>query len=458
MSKNSVDKPNILFFFSDQQRWDTLGCYGQEMNTTPNLDRMAAEGVRFEHAFSPQPACGPARACLQTGKYASELGCFRNEIELPQNEKTIANWISEAGYEVGYIGKWHLACTTSNEEFLLPPVPREPRTPLQKEPVPPEKRGGYDYWLASDAIEWTSHSYDGHVFDANMQQVEFKGYRADCVTDFALDYLRSRDGQKPFFLFLSQLEPHQEVDTNIYECPLGLEKRFENYPVPGDLADTDAYWQENYARYLAACNNLDTNIGRVMDELEKLGLAENTLIIYTSDHSCHFQTRNHKDKFSCHEASIRIPMIIYGPGFKGGKVISKLVSLLDLPPTLLSVAGLNKSDEMGGRPLQDLVDGTGADWPEEVLIQIGDTQVGRAIRTNKWKYSVSAPDKDGRVVGVSDSYVEEFLYDLETDPHELNNLVRDPALAEVRRELAATLKRRMVEAGEKEPAIEPLLQ
>jgi len=446
MGKDSLNKPNIVFFFSDEQRWDTLGCYGQKLNTTPNLDRMAAEGVLFENAFSPQPACGPARACLQTGKYASELGCFRNEIALPRNEKTIANWFSEAGYEVGYIGKWHLASTNPGDDFL-------------KKPVPSERRGGYkDYWLASDAIEWTSHSHEGHVFDANMQQVDFKGYRVDCVTDFAIDYLRTRDGQKPFFLFLSQLEPHQEVDTNIFECPVGLENRFEDYPVPGDLDGTDAYWQDNYARYLAACNSLDTNIGRVMEELNRLGLAENTLVIYTSDHACHFQTRNHKDKYSCHEASIRIPMIFHGPGFNGGKAINELVSLLDLPPTLLSVAGLDKPDAMGGRPLQGLVNGTETDWPEEVFIQIGDTQVGRAIRTNRWKYSVSAPGKDGRVVGVSDSYVEDFLYDLETDPHERNNLIRDPALVDVRKKLAATLKKRILEAENKEPLIEPAVQ
>jgi arylsulfatase A-like enzyme len=104
-------KPNIIFFFSDQQRWDTLGCYGQKLPLTPNLDRMAAEGVRFEFAFTCQPVCGPARSCLQTGKYATQTGCFRNNIGLPTDEKTIAHWLSDGGYEVGYLGKWHLAST-----------------------------------------------------------------------------------------------------------------------------------------------------------------------------------------------------------------------------------------------------------------------------------------------------------------------------------------------------------
>lgn len=97
--------PNLLFFFTDQQRWDTAGCYGQRLPVTPNLDRMAAEGVRFEHAFTCQPVCGPARACLQTGKWATETGCFRNAIGLPTSERTLAHWLREAGYEVGYLGK-----------------------------------------------------------------------------------------------------------------------------------------------------------------------------------------------------------------------------------------------------------------------------------------------------------------------------------------------------------------
>ena len=99
-------KPNVIFVFSDQQRWDTMGCYSQKLDVTPNLDQLAEKGVLFENAFTCQPVCGPARACLQTGKYATEIGCFRNNIALPRDHKTIAHWFSEAGYDVGYVGKW----------------------------------------------------------------------------------------------------------------------------------------------------------------------------------------------------------------------------------------------------------------------------------------------------------------------------------------------------------------
>jgi uncharacterized sulfatase len=444
-------QPNILFFFSDQQRWDTAGCYGQKLPITPHLDRMAAEGVRFDLALTPQPVCGPARACLQTGKYATETGCFRNGVALGKDEMTLPRWLSAAGYEVGYIGKWHLASTV-------------------KEPVPPELRGGYeDFWLASDVPEFTSHGYDGHMFDGDMRRVDFKGYRVDCQTDFALNYLRTRDGRRPWFLFLSYLEPHHQNDHNRFEGPEGSKERFKNFVVPGDLAGTEGDWRENLPDYLGCCNSLDTNLGRIRNELEKLRMADNTLIFYASDHGCHFRTRNSEYKRSCHEASTRVPLVICGPGFRSdgpnlcpgadptaaGKVVRRIVSLIDLPPTVLAAAGAAVPASMRGRPLQGLAGGTVGDWRDEAFIQISESQVGRALRTPKWKYSASAPDKKGGEDPASERYVEEFLYDLEKDPHERSNLVKDPALAGVRRGLAERLKARIVEAGEKPASIEP---
>lgn len=443
----SKAKPNIIVFFTDQQRWDTVGCYGQEMNTTPNLDRMAAEGVRFESAFTCQPVCGPARASLQTGKYAAELGCFRNGIALPLGEKTLAHWLSEAGYEVGYIGKWHLASTGG-----LPTGNVDHRT----KPIPPPYRGGYkDFWLASDVLEHTSHGYDGHLFDGDMKQVDFKGYRVDCQTDFALDYLRTRDGKRPFFLFLSYLEPHHQNDHNHFEGPIGSKEKFKDFKVPGDLDGLPGDWREEYPDYLGSIHCLDVNLGRIRAELEKMGIADKTVILFTSDHGCHFRTRNSEYKRACHEGCIRIPMVAWGPGFGGGKVVRELVSLVDVPPTILASAGIATPATMKGRALQGLLDGSARDWPEEVFLQISESHVGRAIRTRRWKYSVRAPGKAGGKDAGSDLYVEDFLYDLESDPHERRNLVSDPAYADVRKGLAETLIRRMVHAGEAAPRIEP---
>ncbi len=436
--------PNIIFFFTDQQRWDTAGCYGQRLDVTPHLDRMAAEGVRFEQAFTCQPVCGPARACLQTGQYATETGCFRNDIALPLETRTIAHALSDAGYEVGYLGKWHLASQGAEHNY-------------QTRAVPPERRGGYrDYWLASDVLEFTSHGYDGHLFDAEMRRVDFTGYRVDCQTDFALDYLRTRDGRRPFFLFLSYIEPHHQNDHHRFEGPHGARERFADYDVPGDLQDTAGDWREQYPDYLGCCASLDANLGRLRAELGRLGLAENTLLLFTSDHGCHFRTRNNEYKRSCHEGSIRVPLVACGPGFSGGRVVEELVSLIDVPATILAAGGAQPLAGMRGRPLQPLVNGTAVEWPEEVFLQISESHVGRAIRTRHWKYSVWAPSDQpwsGCDVSGSAIYVEECLYDLRRDPHERDNLVADPACAAVRAELAEVLKRRMEEAGETVPEI-----
>ncbi|MBS3762357.1 MAG: sulfatase-like hydrolase/transferase [Planctomycetes bacterium] len=436
------NKPNILYFFTDQQRWDTVGCYGQPLDVTPNLDRMAQEGVRFENAFTCQPVCGPARSCIQTGKWATETGCVTNGIALPQDTRTLAHWMSDAGYEVAYIGKWHLASTRGEFDY-------------RTKPIPLERRGGYkDHWLASDILEFTSHGYDGHMFNADNEKVEFKGYRVDCCTDFALDYLKSRKTDKPFFLFLSYIEPHHQNDHNRYEGPEGSKERFGDFEVPGDLVDTEGDWRENYPDYLGCINALDRNFGRLREELEEQGIADDTLIIWTSDHGSHFRTRNGEYKRACHDACTHIPMVISGPGFRGGKVCSELVNLIDTPNTVMKTAGLDLPDYMRGEPLQRLVAGDSEDWRDEVFIQISESHCGRAIRTHRWKYSVRAPDTGGGAPG-SELFVEDFLYDLEADPHERNNLVDDPAYENVRAELRERLISRMEAAGEQEPEIRP---
>lgn len=440
-------RPNIIFILSDQQRWDTVGCYGQPLPVTPNLDRMAAEGVRFEHAFTCQPLCGPTRACLQTGKYPTQVGCFRNGIALPLEEKTIAHILSESGYQVGYIGKWHLASNTlmGNQDV-----------DFRTKAVPPKRRGGYkDYWLASDVLEFTSHSYDGHMFNDQMKKVSFPAgrYRADAQTDWVIEYLQNYKSPKPFFLFVSYVEPHHQNDHNHYEGPLGSKEKFSSFAIPSDLEGTGGDWRFEYPDYLGCINSLDENLGRIRSEIEKLGLTQNTLIIYTSDHGSHFRTRNSEYKRSCHESSIRVPLIFFGLGYKGGKTVCELVSLIDIPPTILKSAQTRVPVTMKGRSLQQLADEKAAFWPEEVFVQISESQVGRAIRTKEWKYSVYAPDKTGPNDSCSDIYTEEFLYNLQKDPYEKNNLIRDKKYVGVKTELADRLINIMCYAEEKKPTI-----
>ena len=437
-------RPNIVFYFSDQQRWDTLGCYGQKLPVSPNLDEIAREGVLFENAFTCQPVCGPARACLQSGKWATETGCFRNAIPLPTDIKTLADYLNEAGYDTAYVGKWHLASGDG-----------EGSPHYETKAVPPERRGGWkDYWMAADVLEFTSHGYNGFVFDGDGNKREFVGYRADAINNFAVDYLHRRSSDRPFVLFISQIEPHHQNDHERFEGPDGSKERFRDFEVPGDLRGTGGDWRENYPDYLGQCRSLDDNVGRLRDTLKELGVWDDTVFFYASDHGSHFKTRNGEYKRAPHDGCAHVPLIVRGPGFTGGRRIPELVSLMDIPTTLLDIAGVAKPLDFAGDSLKKLAAGETSPWRDDVFMQISESEVGRAIRTKEYMYSVRA-DGDGWNDAFADVYYEEYFYDLRSDPFEKKNLVRDPAFREIRAKLAALLLRRMAEAHEPPAKILP---
>lgn len=451
-----MTKPNIIFYFTDQQRWDTVGAYGQPLDITPTLDHLAQEGVLFEEAYSSQPVCGPCRSIFQTGLYPTQTGCFRNNIALPQDIKTLADYFNENEYDTAYIGKWHLASDGELEE--------EPTIDYTTSAIPPERRGGYKgFWRASDVLEFTSHGYDGYVFDENMNKCEFKGYRVDCITDFALEYLDQYQGDKPFFMTISHIEPHHQNDRHCYEGPEGSKLRFKAFQLPKDLEELGGNAAEMYPDYLGCCRSLDDNLARLIEKLKEKGLYENTIIVFASDHGSHFMTRNTDEnlqgyddyKRSCHSSALHVPLVIAGGAFKGGKRIKALVSTASLPKTFLAMAGVDVGDAMIGENLQDVVENNTPNRINEVFAQISESRVGRCIRTEKYLYSVFAPNKHGGQHADSDLYQEDFLYDLEKDPHELNNLVRDPDYEQVRVELREKLCQHMEKAQEKRPTILP---
>ncbi len=444
-------RPNIIFYFSDQQRYDTMGCYGQPLAVTPHLDALAATGTVFEQAYSCQPVCGPARACLQSGLYPTQVNGHRNGLALPQDITTLADHFANNGYQTAYVGKWHLASTI--ERYGLPPT----ETEYTYRAIPPEHRGGYrDYWMASDLLEFTSHGYDGHLWDGDGKKHEFIGYRADAINNYAIHYLQNKQGDEPFFMFISQIEPHHQNDRNCYEGPDGSREAFKDYVAPADLPKGQGDWEKNYPDYLGQCHSLDQNVGRLVDTLKAKGMWENTILIYTSDHGSHFCTRNDEYKRSCHDASTHIPLLAIGGPFEGGKRIEQIVSMMDLPRTLLDCAGIAAPDHWQGRSLKSLVEGNEPDWENCAYIQISESQVGRAIRTADWKYGVVATEADGWEDATADCYTEMYLYDLKADPTEWNNLVADPKYKEVRAQLCETLKACMAKAKEPIPEILPV--
>lgn len=437
-----MKQKNIIFYFSDQQRWDTIN---EEI--TPNLCRLAEEGVKFENNFTCQPVCGPARACLQTGVYATQCGCCFNGVALPKDITPLAHYFNEAGYETAYIGKWHLA----SDRF--PGI----GVHCEKTAVPKDRQGEYQYWRAADILEFTSHGYDGYVFDGDGNKIDFKGYRADCINDFALEYLeKNRNKEKPFFMFISQLEPHHQNDRNCYEGYKGTVEKYRDYPIPDDLTFLKGDYKEMYPDYISAINRLDYNVGRLVDKLKEMGIYEDTIIIYTSDHGNHFKTRNMEYKRSCHENTTHTPLIIKGGGFEGGKKENRLTSLIDLPPTLLSMAGIPVPQSYMGMDLTKQIN-----HPEEkrdcVFMQISESQCGRAIRTERFKYAIRGLSPTGYMHETEKPYFEDYLYDLKKDPVEKYNLIKDPKYRKVRQELKYMLIKQMTNAGEEHPVILPAL-
>ncbi len=426
---------NIIFYFSDQQRWDTIN-----EQVTPNLMTLAKEGMKFNNNFTCQPVCGPARACIQSGVYATQNGCVFNGIALPEDTKTIAHYFKDAGYQTAYIGKWHLASDRFQGRGLH----------CEKTAVPESRQGGYDYWRAADVLEFTSDSKGGYVFDENGNKLDFEGYRSDCINDFALEFIENRDKDKPFFMFVSQLEPHHQNTSHHFEGHPDTVADFKDYPIPSDIAFLRGDYNEEFPDYMSACQRLDYNVGQLVAKLKELGIYEDTVIVYTSDHGCHFKTRNLEYKRSCHESATHTPLIIRGGKFVGGEECDDLSSLIDIPPTLLAMAGIKAPDNYMG---DDLAEGK---EKECVFMQISEGQIGRAIRTKQYKYCIQAPGI-GYIKSKAKVYFEAYLYDLKKDPDEKTNLVKDSAYNSVRADLKKLMISEMIKAGESKPVILPAI-
>ena len=428
------NKPfNIIFYFSDQQRFDTIND-----KVTPFLCELAEEGINFTNTFTCQPVCGPARACLQTGIYASKNGCYVNNIALDENAQTIAKLLDKKGYDTAYIGKWHLASTRLKMNN-------------QTKPIKEQLRGGYKYWRASDCLEFTSTGSGGYVYDNDGKKVEFDYYRADAINDLALEYLDVRDKSKPYFMFVSQLEPHHQNSTDQYECPEKYKETYKNMPIPKDLEGLKGNYETRYSDYLACCRSLDDNVKRLVMKLKENGEWENTILIYTSDHGCHFKTRNMEYKRSCHHASTHIPLIIAGGVFKGGKVYDGLVSLIDLPATILKLAGVDIPSYFDGIPIDEMINGEKS--RDCVYVEISESQLGRAIITKDYTYSCKKRGSFGSEAKESNHYVDDKLYDNEKDPYQKNNLIRKASYKKIKKELSQKLLQEIKKSCGSEPKI-----
>ena len=274
MSASAPKRPNVIVFFTDQQRWDTTGVHGNPLGLTPNFDRMATRGHAPLQLLHLPAGLRPGPGSLQTGLYATRPGCFRNGIPLPDDATTLARCFGDAGYHTGYIGKWHLGTAV-------------------RRPLPEPQRGGYQYWLAANILEFTSDAYSTVVYDNDGNAVKLPGYRVDALTDAAIRYIDGHQ-REPFFLFLSFLEPHHQNHLDDYPPPTATASATPGAgPRPtcrrweGRRTSTWAAtggWSSGWTRPSAGC----------WTRCRSLELLDNTIVLFTSDHGCHFKTRNER--------------------------------------------------------------------------------------------------------------------------------------------------------------------
>jgi arylsulfatase A-like enzyme len=411
------NQPNILYIFSDQHRWCDLGCYGNSEVLSPNFDRFAESGLRFERCISNAPVCVPARGSLLTGLYPLKHGAITNDLPIRMNVESVADVLNAAGYHTGYVGKWHLGGVPRNQAIAA------------------ERRLGFREWKVNNC----DHNYQNtFYYDEQNARHEIDGYDAETYTSLAIDFVE-RNREQPWGLWLSWGPPHDpyfEVPQK-YLDPYADKELTLRGNVPEQITDrTDrprwdrAQAQKNLHGYYAHISALDDQFGRLFQTLEKTGQLENTIIVYTSDHGDQLGSQGWTNKQLPFEESVRVPLLMQGPGIRRG-VCNELIGLTDLPVSLLSLAGqlLPAAD---GDDLSALFSDPAAAGQDAVYIfdlvpchqsAWRGTDAWRGVRT---KTHTCACHADG---------TQWVLFDNAADPLQQNNLAEDPGAAEMQKML-----------------------
>lgn len=384
---------------------------------TPHLDRLASEGLLLRNTFANSPVCCPARAILMTGQYCHTNGMVANDLRLRESRVTIAEVLRKEGYRTGFIGKWHLDGGPRLPGFV-PPGPR---------------RQGFEFWAANEC----SHThFKTQYFRDTPEPLPIDRFEPEAWTDLTLEFLRgSGRERRPFFLCVFMGPPHDpyrapERYTQLYD-PEKLRMRPNWKPAEGLPG------RPEIAAYYGATTAVDEQVGRILGGLEELGLAEDTIVVVSSDHGDMLGSHGLPLKRKPWEESIRVPGIVrYPRRVQARRTEETLVSHIDFAPTLLALCGAPVPRAMQGANLAPLVLGTSRRGPESVFFQIFGPYVGdrteagwRGVRTSRYKYARYR----------SRPWV---LYDLEQDPYELDNLVgRDGLRSEMEGRLAAWMRR-----------------
>jgi arylsulfatase A-like enzyme len=471
----AADRPNILFIFSDDHAYQAVSAYGSGLNKTPNIDRLATEGVRFDRCYVTNSLCGPSRACILTGKYSHKNGFCTNRDVFDNRQLTFPKLLQQTGYQTAIIGKWHLIT--------------EPK--------------GFDHW---EVLPGQGRYYSPQ-FDTAEGRVIEPGYVADVITDKALHWLEERDQDRPFMLMVQHKSPHREwspspkhvdklADAQIPEPKtlfddygnradaakqatmrisddMRLKEDLKIYDpdsdfgrvVTGRMTDEEkAAWLTAYKKvndefaaaklegdalvrwkyqrymkdYLNTIESVDDSVGKLLEYLEKSGLADNTVVIYASDNGFYLGEHGWFDKRFMYEQSLRTPLLVRWPNVaKAGSVDERIVSNVDFAQTFLEMAGVEAPADMQGRSLVSLLKGEDpADWRKSFYYQYYEGPP--AEHSVAEHYGVT----DGRYKLIHYHKLKQWeLFDLVNDPDEMQSVYGQPDYASHRQRLTDELKR-----------------
>jgi len=467
-------KPNILFIMSDDHAAQAISAYGSRLNRTPNIDRIAREGLRFTNCFCTNSICAPSRAVILSGRYSHLNGVRDNALPFDGTQVTFPKLLQQAGYQTAMIGKWH----------------------LKSDPT------GFDYW---NVLPGQGAYYNPDMLEMGEKK-QYPGYVTDIVTDIALEFLRDRrDPDKPFCLMLHHKAPHRNwqpplrhlstYDGSDFPEP---ETLFDDYATrsaaareqemtllrhlrpdsdlkmgeaPGRLNEEQRQaWESAYAPkrnafqantpkeedlvrwkyqrymqdYLGCIAAVDENVGRVLDFLDENGLADHTVVVYTSDQGFYLGEHGWFDKRFMYEESLRMPLLVrYPEAVAAGTVNADLVLNLDFAPTFLDLAGLAKPQDFQGESAKSLLLGQASPWRKSIYYHYYEFP---AVHMVKRHYGVRT--ERYKLIHFYHNIDAWELYDLEKDPQELNNVYENPGYASVRQELKTELTRLRILYGD----------
>lgn len=441
---DGAEPRNVVFILSDDHRYDAMSFMGHQFAQTPNMDAMASDGVHLKNAFVTTSLCSPSRASILTGLYTFRHRVIDNQRAVPEGTVFFPQYLQQAGYSTGFIGKWHMGRGTD------------------------EPRPGFDHWVSFLGQGSYLPPSPDYTLNVNGERVPQKGYITDELTDYAVDWLEEqKDSDKPFFLYLSHKAVHANFTPPERHAGSMADKPFTP---PASQADTDENYEDKprwlrdqrnswhgvdfpyhsdldiedyYKRYAEALSGVDDSIGRVMDQLKEMGVYDDTLVIYMGDNGFMFGEHGLIDKRVAYETSIRVPMLMQCPNlFDGDTVVDEVVANIDIAPTVFEAMGLQKPSYMDGQSFLRLGQGEEIPWRDYFLYvyywekNFPQSPTVFSLRGDRYKYIT--------YYGLWDT---DELYDLQQDPGESRNILYEPEYQQIAADMETRLYDMMDEMG-----------